>query len=70
MTVTVNLPDELVAEIDRRGSDRTSFVVEAVRRFLHEDTSEFDRREIDRINQNADALNAEALEVLEYQVFA
>jgi metal-responsive CopG/Arc/MetJ family transcriptional regulator len=70
MSISVNIPEELVAEIDRRGTDRKAFVVEAVKRLLSEDTADFDKREIERINQNADDLNAEAMEVLEYQVFA
>lgn len=67
MSISVNIPEELVAEIDRRGTDRTAFVVEAVKRLLCEDTADFDRREIERINQNADDLTAEAMDVLEYR---
>jgi Arc/MetJ-type ribon-helix-helix transcriptional regulator len=68
MSVLVSLPDELAAQIDSVGADRTTFVTEAVRRLLRESPQEPAANEIDRINELADELNKEARDVLEYQV--
>jgi metal-responsive CopG/Arc/MetJ family transcriptional regulator len=70
MSVLVSLPDELVAQIDGAGADRTTFVTEAVRRLLRDSPQEPATSEIDRINELADELNEEARDVLEYQVFS
>jgi hypothetical protein len=70
VSVPINVPDELAAQIDDISSDRSAFVTEAVRRLLRESAPGGDRREIDRINELADELNREAEEVLEYQVTA
>lgn len=70
MSVLVNLPDELAAQIDGVGADRTTFVAEAVRRLLRDSPLEPVRDEIDRINELADELNEEARDVLEYQVIS
>jgi len=69
MTVLVSLPDELAAQIDGVGADRTTFVAEAVRRLLRDSPQEPAADEVDRINELADELNEEARDVLEYQVF-
>ena len=69
MTVRVNLPDELVEQIDHVTADRSAFVAEAVKRMLCEST-ESSRDEIDRINEFSEELNREAAEVLEYQVIS
>jgi metal-responsive CopG/Arc/MetJ family transcriptional regulator len=70
MIVQVNLPDELVAKIDRVAQDRTAFVSEAVRRLLHDGSENPTENETARINELADELNREALDVLEYQVIS
>jgi metal-responsive CopG/Arc/MetJ family transcriptional regulator len=70
MSVLVSLPDELAAQIDGVGADRTTFVTEAVRRLLRESPQEPAATEVDRINEIADELNEEARDVLEYQVFS
>ena len=64
----IDLPDELVAQIDAVANDRSAFVAEAVRRLLREPGDVSDNSEIDLINELADELNAEAEDVLEYQV--
>ena len=64
----IDLPDELVAKIDAVANDRSVFVAEAVRRLLREPDDVSDKSEIDLINEFADELNAEAEDVLEYQV--
>ena len=68
VTIQVNLPDELVARIDGLASDRSEFVVEAVRKALRESEFETNEHEIARINEVVDELNREAEDVLEYQV--
>lgn len=68
MTIQVNLPDELVAEIDSITHDRSAFVVEAVRNRLRKPEQTSDSDEVARINEAADELNREAEDVLEYQV--
>ena len=70
MIVQVNLPDELVAKIDKVSQDRTAFVSEAVRRLLHDGSESPMGNETARINELADQLNHEALDVLEYQVIS
>ena len=70
MSVPINLPDDLAAQIDGIATDRAAFVAEAVRRLLRQPQSESPPEEIARINELADELNREAEEVLEYQVIA
>lgn len=65
MTLFVDLPDELVEQIDDISPDRAAFVAEAVRRLLRETIG--GRQELNRINAVADELNREAAEVLEFQ---
>lgn len=66
MIIQLNLPDELIAQIDEVSADRNAFVTEAVRRLLHNSQPPPD--EVARINELSDELNQEASEVLEYQV--
>jgi metal-responsive CopG/Arc/MetJ family transcriptional regulator len=66
MTVEVNLPEELIAQIDTISKDRNQFITDAVRRVLGAKTIDH-KAEVDRINAVADELNREAADVLEYQ---
>jgi metal-responsive CopG/Arc/MetJ family transcriptional regulator len=68
MSVTVQLPEDLAAEIDSVAKDRSSFVAEAVRQALRERSVTHFAEEVARINSIAEELNREASEVLEYQV--
>lgn len=68
MSVPVNLPDDLAAEIDEVAEDRAAFVAEAVRRMLRGRSVHSLTDETKRINDVADELNREAEDVLEYQV--
>lgn len=68
MPVPVNLPDDLVAQIDDVAVDRAEFVAEAVRRFLCDSIGSDD--EVSRLNEIADELNREAEDVLEYQALS
>jgi metal-responsive CopG/Arc/MetJ family transcriptional regulator len=70
MIVNVNLPDDLVAKIDKIAPDRTAFVSEAVRRLLRDGTETPPENETARIDELADELNREAMDVLEYQVIS
>lgn len=66
MTISIELPDDVLAAIKEAGATPSDFVAEAVRRFV-----EMRRRsgedDIQRINAVADELNREAAEVLEFQ---
>lgn len=66
MTVEVNLPEDLIAQIDTISDDRNQFITEAVRRVLGAKTIDH-KAEVDRINAVADELNQEAADALEYQ---
>ena len=68
MTLLVDLPDELIEQIDGVAADRTAFVAEAVRRLLRDAIAR--REEVERINAVADELNREAADVLEFQTFS
>jgi metal-responsive CopG/Arc/MetJ family transcriptional regulator len=71
MTVqtSIVLPDELVAELDRRASrpeERSALVAEALRCFFATHRSMKDDLEV--LNLHAEELNREAEDVLDYQV--
>jgi metal-responsive CopG/Arc/MetJ family transcriptional regulator len=67
MTVRVELPDDLVAEIDRVTDDREALVIAAVRSMLRRITWRPTADDVARINEFAEELNREAEDVLEYQ---
>lgn len=69
---SVTLSESVIRAIDDRidgyGS-RSGFIEAAVTAFLSQMTrAERDARDVEIINRRADALNAEALDVLSYQV--
>lgn len=68
---SVTLPKELLVEVDAlagKKHKRSTIVETALRDFVRKETrAERDRRELEIINANADKLNEEALDVLEYQ---
>lgn len=71
MTVqtSVVLPDELVAELDRRApepEERSALVAEALRGFFATHPSMKDDLEV--LNLHAEELNREAEDVLDYQI--
>ena len=66
--VTVQLPEDLAAEIDHVSKDRSKFVAEAVREALRDRSGKHLAEDVASINSVADELNREASEVLEYQV--
>jgi metal-responsive CopG/Arc/MetJ family transcriptional regulator len=67
--ISVTLSMELRARIDGVAKNRSAFIEKAARVYL--DSIERARRDAhdqEIINANADRLNAEAMDVLEYQV--
>ncbi len=68
---SVTLPKELLIKVDAlagKKHKRSAIVESALRDFVQKKTrAERDRRELEIINANADKLNEEALDVLEYQ---
>ena len=66
----VSLPKDLFEQADRmKKNDQISDVIEiALRDYIAKETPhELNRRDIEIINSNAEKLNEEALDVLEYQ---
>lgn len=65
---SVTLPDELLKSIDRADSNRSAFIERASRAYLARlAKARREARDADIINRNAARLNAEAMDVLEYQ---
>ncbi len=68
---SVTLPKELLVKVDALAGKkykRSAIVESALRDFVQKETrTECDKRELEIINANADKMNEEALDVLEYQ---
>ena len=65
---SITLPPDLLARIDRLDSNRSAFVERAARAYLTRlERARREARDIGLINRNAKRLNAEAMDVLEYQ---
>jgi metal-responsive CopG/Arc/MetJ family transcriptional regulator len=65
---SVTLPDDLLKQIDGAGSNRSSFLERAARRFLAEiEKGRREARDAAILNAHAERLNKEAMDVLEYQ---
>lgn len=68
---SITLSDDLLDEIDRRSDEfrsRSEFLETAARGFLRQlAKTELEERDLSIINRRADALNAEAEDVLSYQ---
>jgi len=69
---SVTLSGDLLDEIDRRSGEfrsRSEFLETAARGFLQQlDRTELEQRDLNIINRRAQVLNAEAEDVLSYQV--
>lgn len=69
---SITLSDELVQAIDQYDGaykNRSDFIEAAIWAFIRQlRRSQQNARDVEIINQNADRLNAEALDVLAYQV--
>lgn len=73
LKTSVTLSDDLVDAIDNRareqGQNRSDFIEAAVRAFIDQlERDEQHARDLEILNRNADRLNREAADVLEYQV--
>lgn len=72
LKTSITLPSELLETVDRRveaGQSRSDFIEIAIRvRLAQLDRDERDMRDLETLNRNADQLNAEAEDVLAYQV--
>jgi metal-responsive CopG/Arc/MetJ family transcriptional regulator len=65
---SITLPSDLLTELDRVDKNRSALLERAARAYLRNLRRELrDRRDIEIINRNADQLNREAADVLEYQ---
>jgi len=68
---SITLSSEVLARIDRLAGSRQSrsaFIESVLRRYLLErERAAVQARDLERINQAADQLNAEAADVMEYQ---
>jgi metal-responsive CopG/Arc/MetJ family transcriptional regulator len=69
---SITLSDELIRAIDQYGQaykNRSDFIEAAIWAFIRQIIrNQQNARDIEIINRNADRLNAEALDVLTYQV--
>ena len=70
---SITLSQELLKAADKRAKQqrrtRSDLIEAAVRAFIHQLTrDERNARDLETINRNADSLNQEANDVLEYQV--
>ena len=62
------LPEDLLKSIDQTDTNRSAFIERASRAYLARlEKTKRDARDVEIINANADRLNAEAMDVLEYQ---
>jgi len=72
LKTSVTLEEETVAALDReagKATNRSRLIEQAILEFLdRRKRAARDARDLDLLNRNADRLNAEMAEVLEYQV--
>jgi len=65
---SVNLPEELLKRIDRVGPSRSAFIERACCAYLARlEKANREARDVEIINSKSRRLNAEALDVLEFQ---
>ena len=65
---SITLPEDLLETIDRTDPNRSAFIERASRAYLARlEKAKREARDIQIINANADRLNKEAMDVLEYQ---
>ena len=69
--ISVTLPQDLLKSVDEivgKKRKRSKIIEKALREYVaKENRKELNRRDIEIINANADKLNEEALDTLEYQ---
>jgi metal-responsive CopG/Arc/MetJ family transcriptional regulator len=65
---SITLPEELLGRLDRAGSNRSALLERAALAYLARlERQERDRSDLEIINRNAERLNREAMDTLEYQ---
>ncbi len=65
---SITLPEDLLKRIDAADSNRSAFVERATRAYLSRiEKAKREASDAQIINANADRLNREAMDVLEYQ---
>ena len=65
---SITLPSELLGQLDRVDKNRSALLERAARAYLARlESDQRDRRDIEIINRNAERLNREAMDALEYQ---
>ncbi|SPE37029.1 hypothetical protein SBA3_2560005 [Candidatus Sulfopaludibacter sp. SbA3] len=65
---SITLPKDLLTRLDRAGKNRSALLERAALAYLAElDRQTRDRRDVEIISRNAQRLNREALDTLEYQ---
>jgi len=65
---SITLPAELIHQLDRIDKNRSALLERAARAYLgHLERENRDRRDLEIINRNADRLNREAMDTLDYQ---
>jgi len=65
---SITLPEDLLNRLDRVDKNRSALLERAARAYLARlERQERDRRDIEIINRNAERLNREAMDVLDYQ---
>ncbi len=65
---SITLPSELLGRLDRVDKNRSALLERAARAYLARlESEERDRRDIEIIDRNAERLNREAADTLEYQ---
>jgi metal-responsive CopG/Arc/MetJ family transcriptional regulator len=65
---SITLPEELLGRLDRLGKNRSALLERAALAYLARlEREERDRRDVEIINRNAERLNREAMDTLDYQ---
>ena len=65
---SVTLPEDLLVRLDRLDKNRSAILERAARAYLAGlERAERDRRDLEVINRNAERLNREAADTLQYQ---
>lgn len=69
--ISISLPQDLLASVDKlvgKSRKRSKVIESALREYISkENHRELNQRDIEILNANAEKLNEEALDVLEYQ---
>jgi metal-responsive CopG/Arc/MetJ family transcriptional regulator len=65
---SITLPEDLLSRLDRVDKNRSALLERAALAYLDRlSRQERDRRDVEIINRNADRLNSEAEDAMEYQ---